>query len=237
MVQNWELDPIHQVWESVSYDYSTSFTIVDAAARQAGEYYLLGDAGGAKTVIEKWSVSRVAGGYYFDRSRSNTPIGEGVAGWPATDSGITGGTYVPLASRQRAPAMRRSELWHSEELYPSYGIGCDPEGRFLLILSGDNPRRLFRLELDGASSPVEIATSTTTPHLSVCDRIQPLHHAFHGRVYLLSGGDGPASVALRRTLLVDGDNDGNFDPPVTLTPEQYAQESTGTVWMTDFLSF
>lgn len=228
--------PSADPFDAIDYEYRASYRVFGVCGRQAYELYLIGLSDTGDCVVEQWKHVVLTGAYYFDRSPSLTPVGVPVSGVPAIATGIKGGVYVPAALRQRPGRQQRIELLRSASLGAPHAIACDPEGRFLLLVCGNAVRTLYRLDLSDGALPVPLLNSGSVPHLAYCDSIHAEHHQTYGRVYLAGCSMCPIEGSESVTLLFDGENDGLFDAPLTLSQGDYAAAGFwGPVWVTNFL--
>ena len=231
-----EIDPVSLEKYQSSQWHSVSFEIVTIVARTANELYIAGSAPNGMDVIERWTITPVEGEFFADRAIAQTPIGTPAATAPTVVS-ASGGTFFPPASRapQRQPS--KSMIFTGADLGGIRSLAVDPDGRFVLVLAGSGPRRLYRIENEAGSSPVVLFDSSTDAFMAFADYIKVQEHATLGRAYFLDSLSGNAPGVFV-TLLFDHDNDGIFDAWNSYTPESYAAAGfSGGVWTADYLNY
>lgn len=235
ILRNVETNPSTGAEETNETEYTTSYTISGICAREKDELYLAGTAPNGDAVIERWTISAQNGSYYYHRIPSHTPIGQALPGVPAVQMGIEGGVFVPVASRVRSPRLNRTELLRTSTCGRIWGLGCDPEARYLLFLAGSPERKLHRFALDGSAAPVEILSSSQEPHLAACDGLSPFHATSVGRVFQITASVEPVTGGPSTTMLFDANNDGIFESSQTLTHDAYvAAGYMSGFWLTNF---
>lgn len=177
---------------------STSYFVLDVrgqcdpATSEIGALYVAGVHGEnppkAKTaVIERWT---------FDYPAAATP-------------------YTPLEDRPR-PTVQRMEILRTTQYGLIRAIEVDPEGRFLLFVTYDNPR-LFRIDLQLGDVDL-LHTQATIPELPEVGSILAREHAVEGRQFQLLLETRWSSFANteRWIVLPDPDNDGILGTPEVL---------------------
>lgn len=203
--------------------FRTDYAIRAVAGRQAYEFYVLGRSAAGECIVERWTPQPPRGSYTLRRERANTPIGVPVDGVPAIRLGIEGGEYVPIADRVEPNANERTVLLRTKELGMPHGIACDPEGRFLLLLCGDEPRTVHQLALTANAEPIALFDSDEIEHLRHCEALHARQHPTRGRAYSTHCLWCPVEPEEHTTFLFDADNDGRFDGHETWTDDECAE--------------
>lgn len=199
-------------WYEQIQDLSTSYYPVDVRSLcssdgQISEMYVAGVYPNGDACIERWVVT-----------------------YPPANSL----TYVPISDR-RMPTVRRAELYRGQQYGHIRSIEPDPDGRFVLFLTLETPT-LYRLPLPSGSISVELSQSSV-PYLSNVKQVLVRQHATEGRQYhLLTSTRWEANLAGPNNFIVlhDADNDGRFDAPVVLTPQNWTDlgYDSATAWVT-----
>ncbi len=215
-----ELSPVTGQWVSAQYVYSTSYHVLDVAYRLGGqELYvsgiLLDRFGGYTDIIERWEFPTVAGGTSVAITGGVTQIGIPRAAFSGTVT-IVGGSYIAPQQRNATPQpLPNQSIIYSEPSGGHYNcIVADPEGRFLLLhnyATGD----LSSLDLSSATPVLQLVHSPAQIPALTQIRSMMMHDVPSvGRICRLSPQDAsgaPFASSAQVVVLVDPQNDGNFD--------------------------
>lgn len=215
-----ERDPATGDWYTTAETYSASFAITDVEARTAGDLFVVGQARNGDDIVERWLITPPAGAITVARSVVTTPVGTPSSGSSVVSGVVGGGGFVPPAERTGTSTIERFELYRGTALGTPRDIAVDPDGRFVMVLS-DTTSELWRIDLlPEPAAPLLTESPTTLPALATAGDFYPLEHATAGRVLLFdpdfSRGPGAAP-----TLLFDGENDGLFELPLTLSVAEF----------------
>lgn len=216
-IRTGERNPISMEIEESESSHAVAFDLKSITGLHANHFYIQGEASNGDIVIQEWSVPRVAGAYYSDRTLATSPIG---VPWPAsaTEYKIWGSYESPGdrfpdgASRSEIERLKRARLPVRSPIYRGSGIGdvtcwaADPDGRFLIVYSqGDGV--LYRLAADGSETLSVEATVTSLPALDGAMSLSAMSFPGQGRGFrLVSEGGGGVQI-----FLWDSDNDGLTD--------------------------
>lgn len=127
-----------------------------------------------QTVIERWDFPVQAGRWRIRPSLPPQPIG--VAMGSFTASSTTGGLpYRPPEGGAHVQPLRTA-IYRGGAIGHILSIECDPEGRYLLLLT--TAAGLYRMDLTGAApgDPVLVHSAATLPHLTTAIRLRLLKH-------------------------------------------------------------
>jgi hypothetical protein len=223
-ITTYEKDSAGEVFTLVQ-DISTSFEIQDIAPRGGDELFVAGYPVRGGFVIEHWALPEVPGAL----SATLTPPGAQPSGGQPPLLGVPtppwggqvyvpgGGSQTPLSQRSQLPPVERTTF--AEDMNVRHqGIGADPEGRFVLVVTDDGELRQYF----PSTSLDDYAVLETSTSLLGLEHIEGLffrvQHAVFGRVWFLEwfnakdAGGTPIHPDLYQTVILeDTDNDGVFD--------------------------
>jgi hypothetical protein len=193
-VKRRERQTMSSLWDQQVQDLSTSYYVLDVRwtcgiGDEIKRLYLAGVYPDGDACIEEWT---------FKYTIQNT------------------GGYVPISQRA-PPVVKRKELLRTSLYGRIRSLEPDPDGRYLLFSTYENPT-LYRLPLPTGAVQVELA-QTTIPELSGAKSITIRHHATEGRVAVLSQDPRwHADLLVPRNIIVlyDSDNDSTFETHVVL---------------------
>lgn len=226
-----ERDPATQDFVSHQRVFSVSYDIVGVFQRTPSDIFIAGalDTGG-EFVIERWTFRKIRGAYHASRPEATT-LGTPFT-TPPTTIEIVGGTFVQPELRNARPPLRKI-IYQGTFMGPIRGLGVDPDGRFVLVLSGVAPATaVYRIALTFFSTPepVLLYDSTTFPELTNNTRITPFDHNTLGRILVASAIDQPWVVVLYDVL-----NDGLIDSEVHFTVDDFADSGIPGGVVRDFV--
>jgi hypothetical protein len=209
-------------WSVLDRLETVPFQITAVGSRQGGdELYVAGINAKGRSKIQRWIMTPREGGYYVRWLGSEpSPIGTPMPPFAAEE--LVNGALFQDPSLEDYGPPQKEELMES----PSFGhvrdLLVDPEGRFLLILSFPEAA-IHRVDLLAPSPQAEVLFATgQIPHLSKVRTMQLFQNPALGRVCVLTEVDGSVvPLGARRTLLIDANNDANFESVVTLTQEEW----------------
>ena len=171
-----------------------TFFVTDARSRCDAELYLCGFDDDGVSIIERWA---------FTHPKS-------------TDAS---GAKVPLDKRP-LPTIERSVVFKGSQLGTIQALEVDPEGRFVLALTFEEPT-LYTIPLP-TGAPRVLFDRKSLPEIVRMRAIHVLNHATEGRKYWLSSvwdpttGPGIMPVSM---MLTDSKNDGSFGDAPKLSTE------------------
>ena len=226
-----EWNPSNGEQEEKRFSFTASHPVRTVAPRNVYEYFVAQrDGRSSEWVVEHWRIQPALGARTVDRASRSSPIGESVSYSPPKER-LVGGTYIPMAERKTEPTLSVSEVYRGNHMVEITTMTADPDGRFLLVVSGPE-KRLLQIPLHEERPPTVIADATTLPHLLVAHVFSPLEHEAEGRVYLLES----AAFHGLRTILRDANNNGVFESATTYYPPAFeAAGYAGYVWTDDFI--
>lgn len=207
-------------------DVSTTLSIRDVASRGGDELFVGGNPLRGGFVLERWRLPEVRG----STTAMLVPSGAVPGGIPVTPGMgvptqpwggqvyIPGGvSQTPIVQRIALPPVQRSEF--AEDVSALYrGIGADPEGRFVLVLTDAGELRQYSPSVT-LNDYVVLQDATTMPQLMHVEGLfHRVQHTALGRVWFLTWHDArypdgtliPSSL-YETIVIVDGDNDGVFE--------------------------
>lgn len=210
----------------VDQDIFTSFDIMEIAPRGGDELFVSGHPQRGGFVIERWRIPEVLGSPTARLEPFGTPPGFPITtpDWGVPTQPWSGRVYVPgnispVPFDQRDPLPPIEKTPFAED--PSTlirGIGADPEGRFVLVMTDSGELRQY-FSSSTVQSHVVLEDSFSFPGIEHCSglffRVQ---HAVFGRVWFLNWfnpknpGGTPISPSQYQTIvLLDAENDGLFE--------------------------
>ena len=218
-----EYNPASQSWEYQEFVYTTSYQILDVAARAGGRELFISGVQIVGTnwndIVEKWTFPRTKGSYIGTMSPPFTVRGEPRPPFQGSVH-IQGGAYIAQSQRSGIPGVplqpipSKAVLYMGADYHHFDDLQVDPEGRFLLLHSY-GLGSLYSIDLSGPSQPMVEYSSTEIPHLSLVRSGSVRDHPTLGRIYYLSEknkyGEYAAGAPGVITCLIDDDNDGFFD--------------------------
>lgn len=224
-------------------EVSTSFSIQDIAPRGGNEVFVGGYPRRGGFVVERWTIEDVTGTTTGEIALSSAPVGVGIP--PATPTVyIPGGVQIPLAQRSPPPVIARETVF--EDSAVTYkGIGADPEGRFLLVVTENAELRQY---FPGGSlnDYALLANASTLPDLEHIEGLfKRVQHATFGRVWFMEwhqakypNGTFVDVSQYQTVVLQDADNDGVFE---LITPHLSQAASLmpyedDSLWLEEFIS-
>jgi hypothetical protein len=215
-------------WHITEVEENTTFRISATATRRGGnEVFISGLAGDGDVVLEKWIYAPRRGGYSIEPDPDSAvpqPIGVSMPQFASSEQ-LNGTEFVPPIAKQRPGARIRVELYRGSGIELPRCLVADPEGRYVLALTYPSGK-LYRFALVGSSQAPELLYSpSNVPHLAVANTLQLLRHESSGRSCVLTeGASGFCPVGAKNSLLLDSDNDGEFDgSPLTITTVAWKQ--------------
>ncbi|MFT4543408.1 MAG: hypothetical protein ACI8QS_003082 [Planctomycetota bacterium] len=128
--------------------------------------------------------------------------------------------------------MRPKEELYRGTMEPVRSLAVDPEGRFLLLL-GFESGKLYRLRLDVSPIPdPELLYNTSTlPRLDYATGLFfCMHDGVRKCVVSEAGPGGLIQDGVMWTLLVDADNDGEFEGSELLTSQEFLTSSVESMY-------
>lgn len=206
--------PVDGPWSEQVQEIATAYYPVDVrwrcdGASEINELFVAGvyDAGDA--VVEKWTFT------YPDPAVGSKPV----------DSRM-GRAYAPLADRP-LPTMTPERLYRGTAIGRIRTLEPDPEGRFVLLLTRENPT-LYRIGFLGGAvrPPTPELSQATMPYLASCGVVSVSQHATEGRHYNVYPGNrwhADLSTSPSTIILRDPDNDGVFGPPEFVSSQQWTR--------------
>ncbi|MEM7308674.1 MAG: hypothetical protein AAF682_18465 [Planctomycetota bacterium] len=231
----WEKNLAEDEWEEFNHRYSVPYDVAAVSHRTAEDVFVAGriDRLGIDTV-ERWTFPAYPGAFQTSRPITSTPVGVASA-TASTSVGLTGGTYVPVAER-KAPLVPDKEQLLASDLGGITSISADPDGRFVLLLTGAGGGTLWRLDLIDQATPIVLYTTQDIATLGESLTLSPRLHAVEGMKHVALGfveSLGPFYLHFN-----DPDNDGLFDSVTTFTADGY--EAAGyldpAAWSDDFIT-
>lgn len=250
-ISTYELFPPDEIGD-FNQDVSTTFSIRDIAPRGGDELFVAGNPARGGFLIERWRVPQVRGSTTATIAPTGSPPG-GTTATPGVGVPtqpwvgqvlIPGVSQIPLQLRDPTPPVQRTAF--AEDVNCLYqGIGADPEGRFVLVVTDTGELRQYfpSLTLDDY---VVLEDGMSVPQLEHVEGLfHRVQHAVFGRVWFLTWfdaryqDDSPIPASLRETIvMVDGDNDGFFEQVTPhfvegTTIDAYLDRSQ---WLDDFMS-
>ena len=132
--------------------------------------------------------------------------------WKLNRIGIPQLDDVPYGTIPPAPptvGFRKVEVYRGPLATNLYGIGLDPQGRYMLALTGTDQGAdtLYKLALQASSTPVVVRDTNSLPELSQVYHLKLMDHVQLGRSCVLDAGyDGDFQI-----ILADSQNDGVFE--------------------------
>ena len=121
----------------------------------------------------------------------------------STTVAIAGAYTSPSKRDLLAPVMGRTEIYRGFGIEAVSSFDVDPEGRFLIAVSGVNGS-LYQIHINEERAPEIIANSTAHPVLDEDASVSIIYHETQGLGWRVLGDD-------HATYFWDGDNDGVFD--------------------------
>jgi hypothetical protein len=230
-------------FEERAHVLTTSFEVRRVAGMQMGHLLVEGRGRNGDQVLEWWHLTWPEGTPVIGRPGAPSGVGTPLPRVPAKVHVQGGGPLLPFAARTAAPHAVRHELYRGAPLGDWMFYAIDPEGRFVLALAKNGPvaahpgsdARLLRWvagEADLPEGPEVLLDSADVPQLEAATGITAWDHLHLGRVYSI----GLMSFAPeRKLLLVDSDNDGNFDRELLLTPAEAEALEIPAAYTDDFL--
>lgn len=197
-------------WTTQKHVSSVSFFPLDAQCWCDEELFVTGVYRNGLTTIERWTIHHPA-----DHDET--------------------GQYIPLKDRP-FPRIERDVILQTRELGHIRTITPDPQRRFLLAVTHEEPR-LIRINLPSGEWTV-LHDAESLPALAQVYSIYTLRHVVDGLTYRLSSDspthqrDLPPGWAPSIVLLNDADEDGQLDAPVSYTPAQWVELGyTANAWV------
>ncbi len=184
--------------------YSVSYDIAGVAPRTPSDIFVFGHQLDGASIVERWSFSKVGGGYYASRSVASVPVGTPYVTPPTSVELV--GMFVDPTAREVVPPTRR-RVYSGTSLGVIRGLGVDPDGRYLLLFGGDSPATaVYRVELTSPSTPTLRYDAATMPELTNAAFLTPFDHDVLGRIFISGTLGHPWNV-----VLYDVQNDGTID--------------------------
>lgn len=221
-------------WVQSEVDYSVSYELLAVASRTSHAFFLAGRTRRTgKDVVEAWNIPVLPGESTTAYPPLDTPIGTPAPIGAPSVVLETPPFQLPLGRGTATP--QRLLLYSGTELGGVVSLAADPEGRFVLALAGAaGDRKLFRLSIEEEGVP-EILYDDIV--FQFVDTLAVHNHATLGRV-VRAMGSHVRSSGVKAIVLIDSDNDGNFDGREDHTPQTYvAGGYTGNVWTHDFVEY
>jgi hypothetical protein len=192
---------VTDAWSEQIQELRTGYYVVDVRAMCGGateitSLFVAGIYATGESCIERWTFA--------------TPLLNGPYG---------------TMDRRKPPAVRKTELFRGAQYGHIRCLEPDPDGRFVLFLTYDNPT-LYRLPLNSGSISIELSQSTV-PELADARSVYAEQHVTEGRQFqLLRSSRWEADMDASRLIIIlkDGNNDAVFDAPTVLTPVQWSQQ-------------
>ncbi|MEW6073716.1 MAG: hypothetical protein AB1726_14120 [Planctomycetota bacterium] len=227
---SYEQDPADLSWYSTTVSYSTSYAVRAVDARISHELYVAGQLSSGIWILERWRITPATGEYYSSRPAATGGVGAPFT-TPSTDFLIKGGTYRPPSQRQTMLSLR-SELWSGLGLSTITSMAADPDGRFLLILD-DQAGKVFRVKVQQSALLEALYTAAELPDLVYAIGFGVYQHTVLGRVYEVNIGN-PRRTTTFTILLVDNDNDGDFDAELVYDEATYAADHVHSGYLANY---
>ncbi|MCP4165351.1 MAG: hypothetical protein GY759_05585 [Chloroflexi bacterium] len=206
--------------------FSLPFATTSVASRPGGDVvYVTGINDKGINTIYQLAFRNPKGSYYVRTSLLPAGLGTPMPSFfsQASIETIGDAPWTAPISVFNPPAMK--EIFASDSVGPFRAMAVDPEGRFLLLLSyPDN--NLYRLSLSPLCSTLELLlVGQGTPGLKDMRTIHFAHDKDgNERVVVLTttnqGWVITEGTAGAYMLLIDPENDGIFQPPVSLSFEE-----------------
>lgn len=219
--------------------FATSYELVDVVhSGQANLFYVLGRGRGGESIVERWEIAELEGGFFARRPASSQPVGVPLPG-VALQTGIEGGVWQYPVDRSSAVTSERVELYRGKDYVAILDLAADPDGRFViaLVYESSQDRTIVRIDADpqASSTPVELidAQAHGVGHVSAIS----LKEASTGdRVLVLSALGPPEPV---QAMMIDPENDGLFDPPQVFPASVWAELGLDRPesWGSNFVDF
>lgn len=230
-----ERDPERGDWHRSREEFDVSYQPRAVSPRTSHDFFVLGFSESSKSwFIERIELSRTAGSYRVERAAAPEGVGTPYTS-PPTVVSITGEQgFVPPAERSSLKPRRRI-VWvgNTEQLVQPTEFVADPDGRFALAYD-EGLRSIVRITF-GADSPYEVLyTAEEIAGLELMMDLRVHESSALGRVYLIS----LLRIAPRRkVLLVDLDNDAEFDTVLTMTQEEFDSPEVAGSFYRNFRTF
>jgi len=204
----------------VSYEWSQSFNVpfaIEHIVDQTSENYVIGgiDEETGETVIEEWRLNTPSGGYVGNRSPAVGILPIGVpAPFTTLEVSIVDEVFIPPESRSLVEPLQRGELYRGKELVGLRRIVADPEGRYILAQ-------------DKATGSIYKICNQNLRLLAGVEDFPRLADNNWLEDFLSYGNEDRVAIVFldstdEESVLVmhDPDNDGLYEPPVLMTPEE-----------------
>lgn len=192
--------------------------------RDSQSMYALGYSLRAKKwFLEQFSFPNPIGGIVATRDAVDSPIGTPCPTSPLNQY-VEGDIFIPPSERVATPP-RRAIIWSAEldGLNPK-AMSVDDEGRYLIIYSHvPGSSAVLKRVCPGSESDTGIlADSSSIGNLHLVDEMYLRNSSTMGRVLVLSFLSESGSAF---TLLIDEENDGEFETTLPLSYEEFISSS------------